>query len=420
MLSPSAAGKPKAKLIMHHQSLTAKRFLLNPCLLLMVAICGAAITSAYPQQIDYAAERQRAMVLYDQNKFADAIPILERLVKVKTDDAMVWERLGWATVVVAGSMQDPEQRKKARDRAREAFRHAQALGDDSNLLNQGLAALNSPDPANLTFSLNKDADQAMRDGEAAHARGDLDAALTKYRRALELDPKLYEAALFAGDMEFKKGYTSTDPQYRSAAFDRAGVWFAKAILIDANRETAYRYWGDALDAQGKTIEARDKFVDAIIADPYNRSPYIGLTQWAQRHKAQLGHPKIEPPNSTVQNSADGSNNWATYTATRAAWLKSDFFKNYPAEKEYRHSLKEEAAALRLVAEACAKDLQAGKIKTLEPMLAMLVKLNDDGFVEAYVLFARPDQGIARDYAAYRATNREKLKQYWLNVVIIPG
>ena len=80
--------------------------------------------------------------------------------------------------------------------------------------------------------------------------------------------------------------------------------------------------------------------------------------------------------------ADGSNNWAMYTLTRAAWSKSEFFKNYPAEKEYRHSLKEEASALRLVAEACARDLQSGKLKTLEPSLVMLVKLNEDGFVEA--------------------------------------
>ena len=419
---------------MHYQSLTAKRFLLNPCLLLIVSLCVTATISGSPQQIDYAAERQRAIALYDQNKFADAIPILEHLVKVKTDDVAVWERLGWATVVVSASMQDPAQRKSARERARAAFRRAQELGDDSDLLKQGLATLAGPDPADLAFSLNKEADTAMREGEAAHARGDLDQALAKYKRALEFDPKLYEAALFAGDMEFKKGYTSTEPQYRSAAFDRSGIWFAKAIAIEPNRETAYRYWGDALDAQGKIIEARDKFVEAIIADPYNRNPYVGLTQWAQRHKARLGHPKIEPPTPpTTQNgqatinvdprtlnSTDGSNNWLMYSLTRAAWSKTDFFKNYPTEKVYRHSLKEEASALRMVAEACAKDLQSGKVKTLESSLAMLVKLNEDGFLEAYVLFAHPDQGIARDYSAYRATNREKLKLYWLNVVIIPG
>jgi hypothetical protein len=120
------------------------------------------------------------------------------------------------------------------------------------------------------------------------------------------------------------------------------------------------------------------------------------------------------------NSTDGSNNWLMYSLTRAAWSKSDFFKNYPAEKAYRHSLKEEASALRVVAEACAKDVQSGKVKTLEPSLQMLIKLNDDGFVEAYVLFAHPDQGIARDYSAYRAANRTTLKRYWLSVVILPG
>src|SRR5437879_8137856 len=45
----------------------------------------------------------------------------------------------------------------------------------------------------------------------------------------------------------------------------------KAIAIDANRETAYRYWGDALDAQGKTNLARDKFVEAIVAEPDRKS-----------------------------------------------------------------------------------------------------------------------------------------------------
>ncbi|HSQ23018.1 MAG TPA: hypothetical protein VLN44_01330, partial [Pyrinomonadaceae bacterium] len=54
----------------------------------------------------------------------------------------------------SGSMPDPEQRKRARDRARVAFRRAQELGDDSNLLKQGLQTLAGPDPAELTFSLN--------------------------------------------------------------------------------------------------------------------------------------------------------------------------------------------------------------------------------------------------------------------------
>jgi hypothetical protein len=103
-----------------------------------------------------------------------------------------------------------------------------------------------------------------------------------------------------------------------------------------------------------------------------------------------------------------------------AWRKTDFFKTYPEEKFYRHSLKEEAAALRMVAEACSKDLKSGKVKTLEASLDSLVQLNDAGFLEAYILFAHPDAGIAKDYAAYRKINRDKLRRYWLQVAIIPG
>ncbi|MDX6578337.1 MAG: hypothetical protein QOE96_4290, partial [Blastocatellia bacterium] len=90
---------------------------------------------------------------------------------------------------------------------------------------------------------------------------------------------------------------------------------------------------------------------------------------------------------------------------------------YPDEKVYRHSLKEEAAALRMVAEFAAKDLKSGKVKTLEVSLENLVRVNDAGLLEPYILFARPDQGIARDYAAYRKANRDKLRRYWLEIAI---
>ncbi len=389
---------------MHSQSLTAKRFFINVCLLTIAAVILSAPARVVAQQADYAAERQRALQLYDENKFADAIPILEKLVKIKSDDPDLWERLGWATLVVAGSIKDSTERKQARDRARAALLRAKALGDDSNLLRGGLESLAGPDPADLSFSRKKEADDAMREGEEAHARGDLDKALSRYKRALELEPQLYEAALYAGDMEFKKAYNSTDAQYRGDHFDASGVWFAKAIAMDANRETAYRYWGDALDAQGKTDLARDKFVDAIVAEPYGRRAYVGLTQWGQRHQVTLGHPRIQPE-------------WLMYDLTRMAWSKGEFFKNYPDERVYRHSLKEEAAALRMVAEAAAKDLKSGKVKTLEVSLDNLVRMNDNGLLEPYILFAHPDQGIALDYAAYRKANRDKLRRYWLEVAI---
>jgi tetratricopeptide (TPR) repeat protein len=419
---------------MFKHSLTAKRIFLNACLSISAILILSTDASVAAQNPDYASERQRAMELFDEQKFAAAMPLLEKLVKIKTDDVTVWEQLGWSTMVVAASMKDPTARKQARERARQAFLRAKELGDDSNLLHAGLEGVSGPDPADATFSKNKQADTAMREAEAAYSRGDLAKALSDYERAFELDPELYEAALFAGDMEFKKGYNSTDPQSRSDAFNRAGVWFAKAIAVGADRETAYRYWGDALDAQGKTNEARDKFVDAIVAEPYKRGVYAGLTQWADRHNVGMGHPKIDQPPPSMKSEKSGDQTtvlidpgkldsknparyWSFYDLTRATYKTASFAKEYPDEKEYRHSLKEEATALRIVAEIASRDLKDGKVKSLDESLSNLIKLNDAGLLEAYILFARPDQGIARDYETYRKANREKLRRYWLEVVI---
>ncbi len=413
---------------MLNQSLTAKRIFLNACLTFVVTLLLAPGAWASAQD---PAERQKAIELYESNKLVDALPLLEKVATANPNDPVILSRLGFVLYANSATEKDPALRQKMRERARLTLMRSRSLGDNSNLTTMILDALAAPDASQLPFSNIQAAEAAIREGEAAFVRGDMDKAIAAYKRALESDPHLYDAALYAGDAEFKKASNSTEVKYRNDHFDAAGVWFAKAIAIDANRETAYRYWGDALDAQGKTDQARDKFVEAIIAEPYGQRSYVGLTQWGQRHKVALGHPKIEPPNSTrseggkttlsidpkTLDSTDGSSNWLMYDLTRIAWSKGEFFKNYPDEKVYRHSLKEEATALRLVAEAAAKDLKSGKVKDLELSLSMLVKLNEDGFLEAYVLFGRPDQGIARDYSAYRAANRDTLRRYWMEVVI---
>lgn len=406
---------------MLNQSLTAKRIFLNAALMVMVLMVAAA--GALPQDSD---ERRRALDLYESNNFTAALPLLEKLASSSPNDVVLLSRLGFALYANSATEKDPALRQKIRDRARTTLLRSRSLGDDSNLTLIILDALSAPDGTQLPLSNIQAAEAAIREGEAAFVRGDLDKALAAYKRALDSDPRLYPAALFAGDVEFKKASNSTDPQFRNEHFDAAGIWFAKAIGIDQDQETAYRYWGDALDAQGKGDQARDKFVDAVVAEPYGRRSYVGLTQWGERHKVTLGHPRIDPPNSTSTqgdkttltidprtNNTDGSSNWLIYDITRIAWSKSEFFKNYPDEKVYRHSLKEEATALRLVAEAAARDVKSGKVKTLDVSLDNLVKLNEGGMLEPYILFAHPDQGIARDYAAYRKANREKLRRYWL-------
>lgn len=105
--------------------------------------------------------------------------------------------------------------------------------------------------------------------------------------------------------------------------------------------------------------------------------------------------------------------WISYVTTREDWRKQKFTGAFPHEKQYRHSLKEEAEALRSVI-ARAKALKPAK---LNPQIAGLAELDRNGVLEAFILMANPDPDIAQDHAAYLRTNRDKLRQYVLSYVI---
>lgn len=422
---------------MFYLSYSEKRIFAGFLLPVLVAFVLCAQVDALAQQ-QRSDELKSALEFYEASNFVAALPLLEKAAAASPDDPFILSRLGFTLYASSAVEKDVALKKKVRERAHQVLLKSQSRGDDSNLTKTTLEALSQNDETTIPFSTIQSAEAAVREGEAAFVKGEMDRAIAAYKRALELDPKLYEAALYAGDSEFKKAYKSTDPQFRNQHFDQAGVWFARAIAIEPNRETAYRYWGDALDLQGKPHNARDKFVDAIIAEPYNRKPYMGLTQWAERHKVSMAHPQIDiasdvasakpgKVNITVNDLAlkdgDGSAAWLMYAIARAAWMdkkegrSEKFSKAYPGETVYRHSLAEEIDALRLVSESVSVQLKDKKVTQLNPSLANLVKLKDAGLLEAYVLFARPDEGIARDYAAYRSANRDKLKRYWLEVVI---
>lgn len=413
------------------QRLNQKTSSVIVCLLLLPVLLAGLTSRALAQETE-PPERVEAFKLFDQNKFTDAIPMLEKIVKASPSDSPALERLGWALFVVSGSITDTKERKKQLDRARTFLNRSKDLGNDSELLRTALENLSKDDPFESGFSRVKEADAAMRDGEAAHIKGDLDKAIVGYERALRLDPKLYLAALFAGDMYFKKGYQATEPKIRDENFNKAGEWFARAISIEPYIETAHRYWGDALMHQGKQQEAMMKFIDGIIADPGNRKAYVGLSQWGQRNEVNMAHPAIDVPvkvspagNTKIDVSlapgllerTDGSAAWQQYASTRTKWAGEDFAKAYPSESGYRHSLREETEALRKTAEAASELLRSGKVQSLAPSLAALVKLNAAGLLESYIFFARADAGIARDYSDYRQANQDKLRRYWTEFVI---
>jgi hypothetical protein len=120
------------------------------------------------------------------------------------------------------------------------------------------------------------------------------------RKAADADPQLYEAPLYAGDTAFR--------QKDMAA---AGRWYARAIAVDPNRETAYRYWGDAtlamsmkgdpnseeFEGQIKPLGAlpKPKYLDAMVAEPYKSLSWEGIKKWAKLRNATLRAPKIDRP-----------------------------------------------------------------------------------------------------------------------------
>ncbi|MBA3239712.1 MAG: tetratricopeptide repeat protein [Acidobacteria bacterium] len=392
------------------------------CLLFLFALGHAAGARAHAQQPAPDPERERAFRLFDESKFTEALPILEKLAEANPNDPAVLERLGFSLITSTQMVKDQGRRRLLLARARTALVRSQQLGNNSNLLKAALETLARADGSRQTFSSNKEADEAMHEGESAYVKGELDKAAASYERALKLDPQLYEAALFAGDMYFKK-----------KEWDRAGEWFAKAVQLNPDRETAHRYWGDALMmGQGKREDSRQKFADAIVAEPYNRRAWVGLLQWGEKYKVQLSHPRIEPPTGvsplkdnkmtitidpkSLEKTDDGSPAWMFYGLTRASWATEKFAREFPNEKQYRHSLREEAEALASVAVLVKQQQKDGKVKRLDPMLENVVRLHDAGLIEAFVLLARPNEGIAQDYDTYRRANRDKLRRYLLEYV----
>ena len=264
----------------------------------------------------------------------------------------------------------------------------------------------------LTVTQTSPGAEAMLKGQKAFSNGKLKKALALYKEAAEADPTLYEAALFAGDTEFKmKNY------------DEACTWFAKATAINPDRETAYRSWGDALTRKGEQKGARSKFVDAVIAEPYTKESWAGLQQWANASNARLASPPITLPKqavpdekgnvtATVDRSKAGdpaSGAWLVYSTQSMMWRSTEFKKHYPNETVYRHSLAEAAESLRAVI-AVVKEQKIPEDK-LDTTLKSLLALDRDGMLECWIVLNGADQGIVQDYPAYRATHRALLHAY---------
>jgi tetratricopeptide (TPR) repeat protein len=404
--------------------------------LLNALLCFAALSALLlsrpartfaQEQSAYEADFKRAFELVKANKMPEAATILEKLHEAKPDDAAVLELLAHAISINMALETDSGKRKKELMRARSLAERAKELGRNSQLI-QLLLELISPEGemAGIAGSGKRTpAEEALVEGEAAYSKGEMERAIEHYERALKLDPKLYEAPLFIGD-----AYNT------SGRRDKAYESYARAVAIDPDRETAYRYWGNVLMRENQLKAAKEKLIEAVIAAPYTRVTWQFLGNWAERSQVRLSHPRIDIPTSSVQKKddksidifvnpsekKDGSDAWMFYSIGRAAWMTDKKFSEaFPNVKKYRHSLREESESLSLTVESVQTQLKEGKLKegSLDVSIANLLKLHRDGLIEAYVLLAKPDAGIASDYAEYRKNNRDKLRRY-LNEYVTAG
>jgi len=387
----------------------------------MLLLSGAALNAYGEDQPQPNPKREHALDLYKEGKLIEAMPLLEELSAENPKDVAVMESWGASVFGYSQTISDSDLRKKARVRARSILIKARELGDKSDLLETLLREI-PEDGSFSSFSDKKEVNDAMQAAEADFARGDLDKARQGYMRAFLLDGTQYYAALFIGDT-----------YYRQHQLAPAAQWFAQAIRIDPDKETAYRYWGDALLGDRKFDEARSRYIDAIIADPYNSTSWNGLKNWLGRAKVTANWLKLNDGVSV--GNKDGKTNitmdsslptklsaaWLAYGMNHALWMNEKFKKEFPKEKSYRHSLKEEMEGLEMFLEVVGRPDDKGSPDKLDEqtrtMVEQLRKIEQQGLLEPFALLNRADDGIAQDYAAYRATHRETIRRYFDEVVL---
>lgn len=380
----------------------------------------------YAQSDDNAATlKAQSDDLIKQGKALEAIPLLEKLIVLSPNDANAYLNLGFAYLSQGQITADPALRKTIRLKSRNSFIKAKELNVKEPVTDAMILSIPEDGSDNQeTFSNDPVANALMVEAEKLFAGEKFDEALNDYQKALQMDPKLYYAALFSGDVFMHKmDYAKAEASYQ------------QAITIDPNKETAYRYSATPLMKQQNYEDAKLRYVEAYVVEPYNKFAQAGLSQWAQVTHTQIGHPQIDIPVKVVtdekgetkatmnldvgilMNRGDGSTAWLAYGVSRQVWHDSKFAKMYPRETVYRHTLGEETEALQSVLSMAAKDK---KVKKLSPALAKLKQLNDAGLLEAYILFAKPDDGIMKDFPDYLKQHRDLLRRYVLEFVLTAG
>jgi tetratricopeptide (TPR) repeat protein len=391
-----------------------RSFVLMLFLNLIVAL-PSAIAQPNPDASD-RAERQKVEALLAKGKRLEALPLLEDLVRKNPSDDEMQVELAAALVDHALTLTDQDAAAKERFRAKDLVQKAWELGNSSPLA-ENLRQLLGELPANgaVKFSDNPAVDKIMLAGESAFSRGDFDEALKAYAKALTLEPTNYSATLFTANTYDRKNDVA-----------KAREWYERAIKLNPNLETAYRYYADMLAKEGDMSSARTMLIGAAVAEPYNKIVWREIRAWAIINNTAfkivyVPIPAKDDPAPSATQSADVASAWRAYHSVRSDWQQGGRFqKRFPREAEYRHSLPEESEALTAAAkvlEELNQEKEGAEMVAHNAVAGFLLKLYEAGLVDPYVLFSLGDDGIAKDYIAYRAKNRVKLEDYMEKFVV---
>lgn len=402
--------------------------------------------SATQHQANFDAERAQANTLFVAGKTLDALPLYEDLCKQDPTVAVFAERHGIGLLAKADITADAKAKDELTNAGLAEISRAQSLGDNSPYVVSTLnaasktprgAVLNAPigmPPLTVgyTYDGTPAAAKLYEQAEQLFGQQNYAAAAPLFVQASKADPRWYVAALNAGDTYF-----------RLKDFKNADVWFAKAVAIDPDRETAYRYWGDSKFAAGDRMGAKEEFVGAVIAEPFTAATWSKLQQWARATQTPFVIPRVNRPEFTTpdgklkvdatleKETGDGRASWLVYQRVRAehgaptagqlvmAGAAGENGQFTP--KGYVHTLDEEMAALDAMLADVQKKLAAGTVTEakLDPGIKAMLALQKQGFLEPFVLLNFHDAGLRHGYPAYRAAHRELLVKY-LNTVVAPG
>ena len=347
-----------------------------------------------------------------------AIDALKALLKEKPDDAAVLFSLGTETAVIARKLEVGNKRKKEMRQAREYIVRAQKAGSTQPMIATALSEIN-PDGSENIAKLSEDPkmESLLQKAEEAFGKGDFVHAKEAYEAALAIDPTNYVATVYLGDAYFS-----------SKEFPEALRWFQKAIELNPDFEKAHRYSGDTLLRLNRKDDALDQYLLAVVAEPYSQYPWTALQHGYRAFLLKPWQAAIKIPVVQVKEGTKGPEialsdkftNWdVAYSFARAKWQTENRATMFPAGHAYRQSLLEEVYALKTLItiyhEMKASPEQPNDsrqaLTDIGPSLDELAEIEQAGFLSEHILFFRANAEIARDYADYRAKNREKLLSY---------